>query len=84
VPAKIFGPITAKDEADGFVRPESAGVQVPPLFVERNTPVSVPANRFVPMTARDVIVLSVKPQFRAAQLAPLFVETYTPLIYVPA
>ena len=54
VPAKRFVPLTAREKTSEAVRPESIGLQLAPLFVERKAPLLyVPANRCVPLTARD-------------------------------
>jgi hypothetical protein len=62
MPAKRFVPLAKRHKTTLFVRPESTGVQLVPLLVERNTPPSVAAQRFMPLTARDQTFVSVKPE----------------------
>jgi hypothetical protein len=53
VPAKRFGPLTARQLMCKFDNPELTTAQLLPSFVERNMPLlSVPAKRLDPLTAR--------------------------------
>src|SRR4030095_6344908 len=71
------------------VKPLLTGVQLSPLFVERNTPPpameSPPAKTsLLALMARETMKGLVSPAFTATQLSPLSVERKMPLPHVAA
>jgi hypothetical protein len=83
VPAKIFEPLTVNELIPAVAgRPVVTPVQLIPLFVLRNNPLSVPIKIVDPLTARAQIGMRTA-VFAQFQLAPWSVDRKRPLI-VPA
>ena len=74
VPAKRVVPLAANAVTEGFVRPESAAVQVAPLSVERKRPPPVPAKKVDPAEASDMSFMFAIAESGGIQVAPPSVE----------
>jgi hypothetical protein len=82
-PAKISFPLVTSDAMPLFEgRPEPAGIQLSPLFVEMKTPLAeVPAKMRSPLTAREgTLQCSGRPEMAGIQLFPLLSERKMPLL----
>src|SRR3954467_1496485 len=76
-------PLATNASTKSLVSPLFTAVQLAPLLVDKNTPLSVPAKTLLPLTINELIIVPVKPLLAAVQLVPLLEDTNTPPPYVP-